>query len=68
LDYRIIKHAQADDLDFRNNETNLKDSLDNRAELLVTVVSRNLVLDPRFESPMTEICNSLSTAADESER
>lgn len=57
LDYRIIQRVQ---------DANI--SLDDRTELLLTLVSGSLIIDPNFESPRTEIFESLSTSNVPSER
>jgi len=57
LDYRIVQRVQ---------DANI--SLDNRTELLLTLVSGSLIIDPKFESPRTEIFESLSTSKIPSER
>ncbi len=51
LDYRILQRVQ---------DTNI--SLDDRTELLLTLVSGSLIIDPKFESPKTQIFESLSTS------
>jgi hypothetical protein len=48
LDYRIVQRVQ---------DTNI--SLDDRTELLLTLVSGSLIIDPKFESPRIEIFESL---------
>jgi hypothetical protein len=51
LDYKIILRVQ---------NTNI--SLDDRTELLLTLVSGSLIIDPKFEPSRTEIFESLSTS------
>jgi hypothetical protein len=57
LDYRIVKKVQ---------DTTL--SLEDRTDLLLSLVSGNLIIDPKFDSPKTEIGKSLSTSDCPSER